>query len=326
MVAMPATTTANDPSGQAETNPAGLQPVHLDGDVTIATAAYGNAAVTSLCLQALFRSAVGDYALLLIDDCSPDGDRIRALYASARAHHANTKVFSFSENLEYTGSVNAVLSHARGQWVFFISNDIFVTPAYLQALLAAARSNPRLGILRGSSNFVDNGGLPSHNVSVSAPLKTLDDLFEFSAGQLRVHRHEAAPDPFLVGDAFLVRREVIERIGTFDPRFYGYFGDPDYGVRARIAGFDLAVVRGAFAFHSQDANLTWLPEAQRQEKRQRRWARVYENWARFKWKYDMPVSLPYSAVRDIPWTQLARLPFDPKRDYAPPGDYSRFLV
>jgi GT2 family glycosyltransferase len=313
-------------SGSAESNSTGIPPARLDEDVTIATAAHGNAAVTSLCLQALFRSAVGDYELLLIDDCSPDGDHMRALYGSARAQHANTKIFSFSENLEYTGSVDAVLSHARGQWVFFISNDIFVTPAYLQGLLEAARSNPRLGILRGSSNFVDNGGLATHNVPVSSPLKSLEDLLGFSAEQRRIHRHEAAPDPFLVGDAFLVRREVIARIGTFDPRFYGYFGDPDYGVRARIAGFELAVVRGAFAFHSQDANLTWLPEAQRQEKRQRRWARVYENWARFKWKYGMPVSLPYSAVKDIPWAQLASLPFDPQRDYAPPRDYSRFLV
>lgn len=323
---MQATSFANDLGSPAGTNPADSQPIHLDRDVTIATAAYGNTAVTALCLQALFRSAVGDYELLLIDDCSPDGDRMRALYASARAQHANTRIFSFSENLEYSGSVNAVLSHARGQWVFFVSNDIFITPAYLRALLAAARSDPRLGILRGSSNFVDNGGLSTHNVALSAPFKTLEELCEFSAGQLRIHRHEAAPDPFLVGDAFLVRRAVIERIGTFDPRFYGYFADPDYGLRARIAGFDLAVVRGAFAFHAQDANLTWLPEPQRQEKRQRRWARVYENWARFKWKYDMPVSLPYSAVREIPWAQLASMPFDPKRDYAPPDDYSRFLI
>jgi GT2 family glycosyltransferase len=300
-----------------------LEPLNLGSDVTIATAAYGNATVTRLCLQSILRSAIGEFELILIDDCSPDSAAIRALYLEAKQHHPNTKIFSFTENLEYTGSLNAILSHARGHWVFFISNDIFITPLYVKMLLEVARANTRIGILRGSSNFVDNG-LASHNLSLGKPVSKLEELFEAASECARIFGQTAEKDPFLVGDAFLVTRPVIDKIGTFDPCFFGYFADHDYGLRAQVAGFELALVRGAFAYHLQSANFGYLPEEQRKAKLDRRWMRVYENWARFKMKYGLPVALAYQSTAILPWEKLAAVPFDPHRHYSAPGDYERY--
>lgn len=303
-----------------------MQPLILGEEVTIATAAHGNATATRLCLQSIVRSATGNYELILIDDCSPDAVEIRGVFAGAKELHRNTTVFSFTENLEYTGSVNAILSHARGQWVFFVSNDISITPFYLRMLLDAAQANPRAGILRGSSNFVDNG-LPSHNLPLGRPLKTIDELFEAGAECARRFGQEPQQqDPFLVGDAFMVTRPLLEKIGTFDPWFYGYFADPDFGLRARIAGFESVLVRGAFAYHLRDANFDYLPEEQRKRKLNLRWMRVFENWARFKLKYGLPVSQPYESIAGIPWVQLATQPFDAKSHFSAPGDYTRYLV
>jgi GT2 family glycosyltransferase len=301
------------------------RPLALGADVSIATAAYGNAAATRTCLESIFHSATGEFELILIDDCSPDAGAIRSLYLEARQRHANTRIFSFARNLEYSGSLNAILSHARGEWIFFVSNDIFVTPSYLDALLDVARSNPGIGILRGSSNFVDNG-LPSHNLHPSQPPQTLDQLFQLGAAVAEKFGHSEQTDPFLVGDAFLVRRAVIDRIGTFDPWFFGYFADQDFGLRAQIAGFQLALVRGAFAYHAQHANFDYLPEKERQLKLDRRWSRVFENWARFKVKYGLPVELTYESIAGLPWQQLASAPFERSRHYCAPADYGQYLI
>src|ERR1700674_5362930 len=85
-------------------------PATLGSDVTIGIAAYGNYVTTQVCLQALFRSARGDYELILVDDCSPDNGQIRSLFLEAKQQHANTRVYSFTKNLEYSGSLNAILS------------------------------------------------------------------------------------------------------------------------------------------------------------------------------------------------------------------------
>lgn len=314
------------PSPGALAERASLEPVTLGPEISIATAAYGNAAATRVCLEAISRSASGDFELILVDDCSPDGGETRSLFIETQRRRPNTKVFSFSENLEYSGSLNAILSHASGRWVLFISNDIAITPCYLRQLLWAAHSNPHLGICRGSSNYVDNG-LASHNIKCQ-PTRSWDDLFALGARVLRENPTAVEPDPFLVGDAFLVSRAVLERIGTFDPLFFGYFADPDFGLRAQIAGFEMGLVRGAFAWHQQHANFDYLPAAQRDAKLRVRQERVIENWARFKLKYGLPVSLRYSAITELPWAKLAQSQsgFDPRRHYCCPGDYLRYLL
>jgi GT2 family glycosyltransferase len=161
---------------------------------------------------------------------------------------------------------------------------------------------------------------------MTKPVETVDDVFQIGARLAGKLGHATLPDPFLVGDAFLVSRTVIARIGTLDPWFYGYFADLDYGLRARVAGFELALVPGAFAYHHRHANFEYLSEQQRQAKVKRRWTRVIENWARFKLKWGLPVSLPYDSFGTLSWDELAAAAFDELRHVSAPGDYSRYLV
>lgn len=119
-------------------------------------------------------------------------------------------------------------------------------------------------------------------------------------------------------DAFLVNSRLIGRIGSFDPLFYGYFADPDFGIRAHIAGYKFAVAQGAFAYHDCHANFSYLDEANKQKKLNARWARVHENWARFNMKNKMPVSLLYSNMKELDWPQLNNSNIDPCIE---PGNY-----
>jgi hypothetical protein len=67
------------------------------------------------------------------------------------------------------------------------------------------------------------------------------------------------------------------------------------------------------------ANFEYLPEQQRQTKVNRRWTRVIENWARFKLKWGLPVSLPYDSFGTLSWDEPAAAPFDELRHVSAPG-------
>jgi O-antigen biosynthesis protein len=296
----------------------------LDKSVTIAVAAHGNVQASRTCLEAIFQSVKGPFELLLIDDMSPDQGATRQLFCDYQKRHPRTTVFYFTENLEYTGSVNAALSHATGKYIFFLSNDIYVTPPYFAKLLYLASTNPA-AIWRGSSNFVDNA-MANHNLASGIEIRTLEDIFKEAYVIANTYKNAVYPHPQLVGDAFLTVREVINTIGTFDPIFYGYFGDQDFGLRARIAGFPLRLAQGAYAYHDKNINFTYLPEDEKKLKLERRWMRVYENWARFKMKYGLPVALSYISPTDVPWEELATRAFSKDLHYASPADYSRFIV
>jgi GT2 family glycosyltransferase len=297
--------------------------VSLGDNVTIAVAAHGNAQATTACLRGILLSAQGDYELLLVDDCSPDGTETLEAFQEAKRQHANTVIYqSIDRNLEYSGSVNVILSHAKGEFIFFISNDIITTPYYFSTILEIATSDPQIGIVRGSSNFVDNSLESLHNLKAIHPIQTIEDVFRESRDVLALFGDQKEADGFLTGDAFMVTRAVLEKIGTFDPLFYGYFADHDFGLRAQIAGFSTLLAPGAYAFHMAQTNITYLSEEERDRKLQRRWTRVIENWARFKLKYRLPVELEYVAMPAIPWDQIRAESFLPERHYSAPGDYS----
>lgn len=291
-------------------------------ELTIGISAHGNHATTLKALKALFLSVEGDYELILVDDCS--ADQTLELFCKAADYHPNTKLFSFDNNLEYSGSLNAILSHASGKFILFLSNDIIVSPTYIFKLLEVAQHSEEFGIVRGCSNFVDNGS-PEHNIATEKALDSYEQIFSFAEEINQRQGNEIAFDRFLTGDAFLVSRKVIDTIGTLDPFFYGYFTDHDFGLRAQKANFKLVLARGAFAVHCQAANLDYLPEADRTAKTNLRWKRVYENWARFKIKYGLPVELAYEGVQLVPWQKLPGVLTD-ETVFQKQGCYSHHLL
>lgn len=299
--------------------------ITLGPEVSIGISAYGNTKATRLCLNFLLDSVDGDFELILVDDCSPDDGETSRLFRSFLPRHRNTKLFTFSRNLEYSGSLNCILSHATGDHVIFLSNDIYVTPDYLSEIISVAKSDDRIGIVRGVSNSVDNGK-PTHNINIREHIKTYADVWTVSTTVREAKRGAVLIEDYLTGDAFLVKRVAIEAIGTLDPLFYGYFADHDYGIRVCRAGFKLALAQGAFAYHDAGANFDYLPEAQRTQKLNARAAKVHENWARFKLKYGFPVSLPYSGMSGLDWGSLNRTANSQSSDlYFPKGNYSEFL-
>ena len=296
-------------------------PLRLSPAMSIGMAAHGNSRTTRKALDALFSSATGDFELILVDDRSPD-DTVE-VFLEARRTHGNTRIFSFKRNLDYGESVNAFLSHARGDSLLFLSNDIFASPAYLRVLMETAAANPDCGILRGCSNFVDKGS-PLHMVALEE-CATREAYFAFAEEIAARHRGGVLIDErYLVGDAFLVGRPVIDRIGSFDTRFVGYFGDVDFGLRAQIAGFRVVLERRAFAFHQTHGNIAYLPPEAQQERWRTRRDKVAAAAQAFVDKYALQPSA--DGIANIPWDELARRPFDPALHHVAPKDYSEYLL
>jgi len=307
---------------------ASLDTNSLDQSITIGVSAYGNHETTKHCLRVILDGLKGNYELILVDDCSPDDGLITKLFIEAAKEHKNTKIYRFDENKEYSGSLNCILSESTGDKVFFVSNDIFISPSYVKALLEVADSSPNIGIVRGVSNFVDNCGKKTHNINIVDKIKHLGDVATFGEELFELEKNSYLEENFLTGDAFMTKREVITKIGTFDPLFYGYFADHDYGIRAMRAGFKLAVAKGAFAFHHRNSNFDYLEKNAREKKLNARWAKIYENWARFKLKYDLPIDRMYELdmLARMDWDSLNTRAKDCVKLFIPPVDYSKYLI
>jgi GT2 family glycosyltransferase len=247
---------------------------------------------TSICLGTVLYSMSRlnlNCEFILVDDASAESEHIldafRQHRANARGHE--TKIIRSRKHQHYTGVFSIGLHFAKRDVVFFISNDMMVTPTFIQDLLLVSSLSRDFGIVRGTSNYTDSH--PEHRVEPKERPKEYRDVDNFSRSVFNSIGCGYVEDRILSGDAILLKRELIDRIGVLDLRFFGYFGDIDYGMRAHLAGFKLICAKGAWLFHEGGGHVK--NEMARQsinleQARDRRMALVEKAYAEFRQKWD----------------------------------------
>ncbi len=215
-------------------------PARNDGVATRECLASAVTALNSLNLRCEF---------VLIDDASDPADGIQEVFKSTRAAASQHRfrIVRTREHLHYTGVFSLGLHLSSEERVFFLSNDMVITPHFFAAVLGVAALRRDIGIVRGTSNYCDSH--PEHVVIPPDFLTRYTDVASFSQAMFEIRGLSFVEDSVLSGDAVLISRSLIERIGVLDLRFFGYFGDVDYGLRAHLAGFKLVCAKGAWLWH-----------------------------------------------------------------------------
>jgi GT2 family glycosyltransferase len=179
-----------------------------------------------------------------------------------------------------------------------LNNDTIVTPGWFTAMNAALERDPALGVAVPRSNHVGGRQLLDAPGYAQAPSPELDAFAADRNSRLAGTGHGASR---VTGLCMTFRREVLDRVGGFDPIFrVGNFEDDDYSLRARLAGYTLWICDDSYVHHFGHRTFATLPDAYRDL--------LEENGRRFMAKWD----IAGEDERDLE-RAIAR-PFDPARD------------
>ncbi len=234
------------------------------------------------CLRSLEQQTVGDFELILVDNGSTDG----SLDCLKECSLPSVKVVRNPENVGFARAVNQGLQNAQGQFIALVNNDVHLDPHWLEEIQGGFAGDARVGMCAGKI-------LLAHD---PRRIDKVGQVF-YPDGQIygRGHREEDRgqydqveealwPD----GAAAIYRREVFAEIGCFDEDFFAYCDDGEFGLRARLFGWNCLYIPTARAFHHHSA--TWGEYAARKiflVERNRIWL----------------------AIKLLPGRQLALLPF-----------------
>jgi len=196
------------------------------------------------CLASLREQSYENFEVAVVDNGSTDGSE-----NEIRQRHPWAEFIQNGDNLGYAGGNNQGIraAIARGaDYVFLVNNDTKFDRQCIAELVKAAEKNRDYGIL-GPVAFSYDGGNGALNSGFQLDW-TLDRFFPFHRIEGNVvlnQSEEVCPVDAVQGDAFFVRREVFERIGLFDERFFLLVEECDFCLRAKEAGFMTGVAKGA---------------------------------------------------------------------------------
>ena len=212
-------------------------------DVSVVIVSFNTRDLLRECLDTLAAEAGGvRYEAIVVDNASRDGsaDLVATEFPDARLIRSEV-------NLGFAAANNRGFAIAQGRYVVLLNSDAFPRPLALPKAVAHMDADPNIGL--GGAWLVgrDDSWQPSARLFPS-PLNdflTLSGLaarFPKSHFFGRVDRTWADPgepaDVDWVPGAFsIIRRDVLEQVGSFDEAFFLYYEEVDLCRRIKAAGY-----------------------------------------------------------------------------------------
>jgi GT2 family glycosyltransferase len=186
------------------------------------------------------RAYSGDLAelfLVLRSDAPKIATRLR--------NQANVQLFVDPDDELAGNALSRALAKARGDVIVVMRDDYLVTEHWLEDLLTHLERLPQAGIVAPLLSGVP--GVQNCESEIFA------DSVEFRHAmerRRRAHAREARFVDFIQMPSFVMRRAVLQKIGDFDEKLaVSHYGMIDYCLRARTAGFGIALAEDVYLYH-----------------------------------------------------------------------------
>lgn len=203
---------------------------------------------TIKCVHSLRESGYPELDVVVVDNASTDDSLARFA-----GEIPNERVIACASNGGYAAGNNAGIKEAlaRGaEYVLVINNDVLVTKGFLEPMLAEAVSDAGVGIVTCDARFQSD---PSRTYPTGGRISLL------RAAGVKLSRRDRgrrAVVDFVSGCILLVRREVFEKVGLFDERFFMYAEDVEFSRRAGAA-FRFVYTPNAVVYHRSGGGDRW---------------------------------------------------------------------
>ena len=215
---------------------------------------WRQADTTLACLASLDRAGVDAATIVVVDNGSGDD-----VVERVRAAHPTVTLLPQAENLGFARAVNIGAQHAIAHGaaaVFVLNNDAQVLPGALQHLADLLASEPRVGLVTAKIFLTER---PDHLWAVGGTF-TGRRVVEIGAGERDVGAYDNVRLDFAYGCALAVRAETFQQVRGFDERFFLYYEDIDLCLRARDAGWRIAIAPMAHVLHEGSKSTHDEPE------------------------------------------------------------------
>lgn len=194
------------------------------------------------CLNSLQKISYHNTEIIVVDNGSTD-DSVAIL----KKKFPKVTIVKLPENLGAVGSRNAGIKLARGDYLLFVDDDNIVSKNFLNQLVNLAKSDPYIGFV-GPKMYYWQDKKRIWYAGVKINLLTSRTQYlginQIDHGQLdQVRPTDQIPN------VWLVKRPVLKKVGPLDDNYVMSYGESDWPMRAKRAGFKVLFCPTAVVYH-----------------------------------------------------------------------------
>lgn len=223
--------------------------------LSIIIVSFNTRDVLRKCLNRVREYGAGiDLETFVVDNASGDGS---ADMVSMEFPEVN--LIASSKNLGFAAGNNLALRRASGRFFLLLNSDAYLLPDTLESTIKFMEENPSCGVL-GVKLIGEDGKLqPSARMLPNAWFKFL--VISGIASKFPNSRALGGPDyswwdhsdirevGWVPGAYFLVRKEVTDRVGFLDERYFLYSEETDFCLQTKRAGWQVIFFPDARVIH-----------------------------------------------------------------------------
>lgn len=195
-----------------------------------------------------------DLETFVVDNASGDGSA-----EMVSQEFPEVDLTASPRNLGFAAGNNVALRKASGRFLLLLNSDAYLLPGILERTIRFMEENPKCGVL-GIRLVGEDGKLqPSARMLPNAWLKFLvisgiaskfPNSHTFGGPDYSWWDHSSVKEVgWVPGAYFLIRREVTDKIGFLDERYFLYSEETDFCLHTKRAGWEVIFYPDAEVIH-----------------------------------------------------------------------------
>lgn len=203
-----------------------------------------------------------DYRIIVVDNGSKD---LLTFSKPFLKKNPQVDLLRSESNLGFSGGNNLGIQHAidhyDSDYYLLLNSDTIVTKDFLQELYKMMKHDPKIGLAASKIYFYKNYEYFQDSYAEEEKGKIIwyvggkvdwTNLLSYHIGIDEVDRgqfEQVSETDYATGCVMMISREVIERIGPLDDRFFLYSEDVDYSLRVQVAGLKVMYCPNSVVYH-----------------------------------------------------------------------------
>lgn len=234
------------------------------------------------CLESLYQIDYANYEVVLVDNGSEDDSigkikeycrgklKVKSIFFQYYQNNKPIKVFEYSKketetkkltiikndkNYGFAEGNNIGINHALNvlnpDYILLLNNDTVVDKEFLNELVQSMEKNPKIGFAGPKTYYYNyNGKKNVINFAGGYLNHLMGSAHHIGINEIDKNQYEKTSIVnFVEGSCILIRKEVLDKIGLFDTKYFAYWEEYDLCMRGLNQNYFSLYVAKAKIWH-----------------------------------------------------------------------------